>query len=64
MLNIASVSMPKIKLETKVLINKTLKSKSPAEVANNVSKQQVERIRKHYQDTGDVHDRPRVGHTA
>ena len=63
MLNIASVNMPKIKPETKVLIIKTLKSKSPAEVADifNVSKQQVERIRKRYQETGDVHDRPRSG---
>ena len=53
--------MPKIKPETKVLINKTLKS--PAEVADifNVSKRQVERIRKCYQETGDVHDRPRSG---
>ena len=34
MLNIASVNMPKIKLETKVLIIKNLKSKSPAEVAD------------------------------
>ena len=48
MLNIASVNMPKIKPETKVLIIKNLKSKSPAEVAAifNVSKRQVERIRK------------------
>ena len=63
MLNIASVNMPKIKPETKVLIIKTLKFKSPAEVADifNVSKWQVERIRKHYQETGDVHDRPRSG---
>ena len=63
MLNIASVNMPKIKPETKVLIIKTLKSKSPAEVADifNVSKQQVERIRKRYQETGDVHDSPRLG---
>ena len=63
MLNIASVNMPKIKPETKVLIIKNLKSKSPAEVADifNVSKQQVERIRKYYQETGDVHDRPRLG---
>ena len=61
MLNIASVNMPKIKPETKVLIIKNLKSKSPAEVADifNVSKRQVERIRKRYQETGDVHDRPR-----
>ena len=63
MLNIASVNMPKIKPETKVLIIKNLKSKSPAEVADifNVSKRQVERIRKRYQETGDVHDRPRSG---
>ena len=63
MLNIAFVNMPKIKPETKVLIIKTLKSKSPAEVADifNVSKRQVERICKHYQETGDVHDRPRSG---
>ena len=53
--------MPKIKPETKMLINKTLKSKSSAEVADifNVSKWQVERIRKCYQETGDIHDRPR-----
>ena len=53
MLNIASVNMPKIKPETKVLI---IKSKSPAEVADifNVSKRQVERIRKHCQETGDT----------
>ncbi|KAJ8384613.1 hypothetical protein AAFF_G00200500 [Aldrovandia affinis] len=53
--------MPKIKPETKVLIIKNLKSKSPAEVADifNVSKRQVERIRKRYQEIGDVHDRPR-----
>ena len=46
MLNIASVNMPKIKPETKVLIIKNLKSKSPAEVTDifNVSKRQVERI--------------------
>ena len=63
MLNIPSVNMPKIKLETKVLIIKTLKSKSPAEVADifKVSKRQLERIRKHYQETADVRDRPRSG---
>ena len=62
MLNIASVNMPKIKPETKVLIIKNLKSKSPAEVADilNVSKRQVEKIHKRYQETGDVHDRPRA----
>ncbi|KAJ8388006.1 hypothetical protein AAFF_G00147970 [Aldrovandia affinis] len=56
--------MPKIKPETKVLIIKNFKSKSPAEVADifNVSKRQVERIRKRYQETGDVHDRPSGKH--
>ncbi|KAJ8387990.1 hypothetical protein AAFF_G00147810 [Aldrovandia affinis] len=50
----------------KVLIIKNLKSKSPAEVADifNVSKRQVERNRKHYQETGDVHDSPSLAHTA
>ena len=63
MLNIASVNMTKIKPETKVLIIKNLKSKSPAEVADifNVSKRQVECIHKCYQETGDVHDRHRSG---
>ena len=63
MLNIATVNMFKIKPETTVLIIKTLKSKSPAEVADifNVSKRQLERIRKRYQETSDVHDRPRSG---
>ena len=44
-------------------IIKNLKSKSPAEVVDifNVSKRQVERIRKRYQETGNVHDRPRLG---
>ena len=47
----------------KVLIIKTLKSQSPAEVADifNVSKRQVERICKRYQENGDVHDRSRSG---
>ena len=55
--------MPKIKPETKVLIIKTLKSKSPAEVADifHVSKRQVERICKCYQETGDIYDRQRSG---
>ena len=63
MLNIASVNMPNIKPETKVLIIKNLKSNSPAEVVDifNVSKRQVERIHKCYQETGDIHDRPRSG---
>ena len=66
MLNIASVNMPKIKPETKVLIIKNLKSKCPAEFADifNVSKRQVERIRKRYQETGDVHDRPSSGNCS
>ena len=53
MFNIASINMPKIKPETKVLVIKNLKSKSPAEVADifNMSKRQVERIRKGYQET-------------
>ena len=44
--------MPNIKPETKVLIIKNLKSKSPPEVADifNVSKWQVERIRKRNHD--------------
>jgi transposase len=55
--------MPKISPETKVKIIKNLKSKSAAEVANifNVSKWSVERIRKRFQETGDVHDMPRTG---
>ena len=63
MLNIAYINMPKIKPETKMLIIKNLKSKSPAAVADtfNVSKRQVERICKCYQETGDIHDRPRSG---
>ena len=49
---------PRSNQKPKVLIIKNLKSKSPAEVADifNVSKRQVERIRKRYQETGDVHD--------
>ncbi|RXN37329.1 adhesion G- coupled receptor G2-like protein [Labeo rohita] len=52
--------MPKIQPQTKVLIIKSLKTKSPAEVADifNVSKRQVERIRKRFEETGEVHDRP------
>ena len=46
-----------------MLIIKTLKTKSPAEVADifNVSKRKVERIRERYKETADVHDRPRSG---
>ncbi|KAL1272167.1 hypothetical protein QQF64_031183 [Cirrhinus molitorella] len=55
--------MPKIQTQTKVLIIKSLKTKSPAEVADifNVSKLQKERIRKRFEETGEVHDRPRSG---
>jgi len=55
--------MPKISPETKVQIIKNLNSKSAAEVANifNVSKRSVERIQKRFQETGDVHDKPRTG---
>ena len=56
MLNIASVNMPKIKPETSA----DHQDSSPSHIFN-VSKWQVERIRKHYQETGDVHDRPRLG---
>ncbi|KAL7862436.1 hypothetical protein SRHO_G00138770 [Serrasalmus rhombeus] len=57
--NLTSDNMLKIHPQTKVLIIKTLKTKSAAEVAEifNVSKCQVERIRKRFQETGDVHDK-------
>ena len=52
--------MPKSKPETRKCWSSRLKSKSPAKVADifTVSKWQVERIFKRYQETGDVHDRP------
>ena len=55
--------MPKIYPETKVLIIKRLKTRSTAEVADtfNVSQSQVQRIRKRYEETGDVFDKPRSG---
>uniref|UniRef100_A0A8D0DHJ2 Transposase n=1 Tax=Sander lucioperca TaxID=283035 RepID=A0A8D0DHJ2_SANLU len=55
--------MPKIQPQTKVLIIKSLKTKSAAEVADifNVSKRQVERIRKRFEETGEVHDKSRSG---
>ena len=63
MLNIASVNMPKIKPEVLIIKNLSVikKSKDPAKFADifNVSKRQVERICKRYQETGEVHDRPR-----
>ena len=54
-------NMPKIHPETKVLIIKRLKTRSTAEVADtfNVSQRQVQRIRKRYEETGDVFDKPR-----
>ena len=49
--------------KTKVLIIKRLKTRSTAEVADtfNVSQHQVQRIRKRYEETGDVFDKPRSG---
>ena len=61
--NLTSDNMPKIHPETKVLIIKRLKTRSTAEVADtfNVSQCQVQRIRKRYEETGDVFDKPRSG---
>ena len=61
--NLTSDNMPKIHPETKVLIIKRLKTRSTAEVADtfNVSQRQVQRIRKRYEETGDVFDKPRSG---
>ncbi|CAM4598026.1 unnamed protein product [Leuciscus chuanchicus] len=55
--------MPKIHPETKVLIIKRLKTRSTADVADtfNVSQRQVQRIKKTFEDTGDVFDKPRSG---
>uniref|UniRef100_A0A8C4HES9 Transposase n=1 Tax=Dicentrarchus labrax TaxID=13489 RepID=A0A8C4HES9_DICLA len=55
--------MPKIHPETKALIIKSLKTRSTAEVADtfNVSQRQVQRIRKRFEETGDVFDKPRSG---
>ena len=55
--------MPKIHPETKVLIIKRLKTRSTAEVADtfNVSQRQAQRIRKRYEETGDVFDKHRSG---
>ena len=46
-----------------MLIIKRLKTRSTAEVADtfNVSQRQVQRIRKRYEETGDVFDKPRSG---
>ena len=61
--NLTSDNMPKIHPETKVLIIKRLKTRAPAEVADafNVSQRQVQRIRKRYEETGEVFDKPRSG---
>ena len=61
--NLTSDNMPKIHPETKVLIIKRLKTRSTAEVADtfNVSQRQVQRIRKRYEETGYVFDKPRSG---
>ena len=61
--NLTSDNMPNIHPETKVLIIKRLKTRSTAEVADtfNVSQRQVQRIRKRYEETGDVFDQPRSG---
>ena len=61
--NLTSDNMPKIHPETKVLIIKRLKTRSTVEVADtfNVSQRQVQRIRKRYEETGDVFDKPRSG---
>ena len=61
--NLTSDNMPKIQPETKVLIIKSLKTRTAAEVADifNVSKRQVERIRKRFEETGDVYEKPRSG---
>ncbi|TDH01073.1 hypothetical protein EPR50_G00176450 [Perca flavescens] len=55
--------MPKIHPETKVLIIKRLKTRSTADVADtfNVSQRQVQRIKRTFEDTGDVFDKPRSG---
>ena len=64
--NLISYNMPKIHPETKVLIIKRLKTRSTAEVADtfNVSQRQVQRIRKRYEETGDVFDKPRQADPA
>uniref|UniRef100_A0A0F8BIG0 Paired domain-containing protein n=1 Tax=Larimichthys crocea TaxID=215358 RepID=A0A0F8BIG0_LARCR len=55
--------MPKIHPEAKALIIKRLKTRSTAEMADTftVSQRQVQRIRKRFEKTGDVFDKPRSG---
>uniref|UniRef100_A0A3P9IFY9 Transposase Tc1-like domain-containing protein n=1 Tax=Oryzias latipes TaxID=8090 RepID=A0A3P9IFY9_ORYLA len=61
--NLTSDNMHKIHPETKAFIIKSLKTKSTAEVADtfNVSQRQVQRIKKRFEETGDVFDKPRSG---
>ncbi|CAJ0919617.1 unnamed protein product [Ranitomeya imitator] len=61
--NLSSDSMPKIHPATKAWIIKRLKTRSSAEVAGtfNVSQRQVQRIKKRFEETGDVFDKPRSG---
>ncbi|XP_073433925.1 AP-4 complex subunit sigma-1 isoform X1 [Dendrobates tinctorius] len=55
--------MPKIHPATKAWIIKMLMTRSTAEVAGtfNVSQRQVQRIKKRFEETGDVFDKPRSG---
>ncbi|KAM6973242.1 prolactin releasing hormone 2 receptor [Aplochiton taeniatus] len=61
--NLTSDNMPKIHPKTKALIIKRLKTRSTAVVADtfNVSQRQVQRIRKRFEETGAVFDKPRSG---
>ncbi|CAB1451106.1 unnamed protein product, partial [Pleuronectes platessa] len=61
--NLTFDSMPKIHPETKALIIKRLKTRSTTEVADtfNMSQRQLQRIRKRFEETGDVFDKPRSG---
>ncbi|CAJ0938762.1 unnamed protein product [Ranitomeya imitator] len=59
--NLSSDNMPKIHPAAKAWIIKRLKTRSIAEVAgtSNVSQRQVQRIKKRFEETGDVFDKPR-----
>ncbi|XP_073536735.1 uncharacterized protein [Phyllobates terribilis] len=59
----SSDNMRKIHPATKALIIERLKTRSTAEVAGtfNVSQRQVQRIKKRFEETGDVFDKPRSG---
>ncbi|KAL1254731.1 hypothetical protein QQF64_016960 [Cirrhinus molitorella] len=60
---VTSANLPNIHPETKVLIIERLKTRSTADVADtfNVSQRQVQRIKKRFEETGDVFDKPRSG---